>query len=101
MNFRKKTAQQDPQSYKLELELSENRKILPKTLVLKILFPEGAVIRFFPQQEFNIQRDVFKETLSLSISNVPWLQNEKWSFTKSSNARFGSYGSSQNIERLC
>jgi hypothetical protein len=74
---------QDSQTYKLNLSLSENLQIMPKTFILKIIFPEGAMIQSFPQQAFTIHKDVFQDTLSLSLSNVTWLQNEQWSLTYS------------------
>lgn len=73
--------QLDSQDYMLTLALSENLRVLPKTFNIKIVFPEGAVIQSFPQQTFSIQRDVFRETLSLSLHNITWLHNEQWSFT--------------------
>jgi len=71
--------QQDPQSYVLTLDLSENLRVIPASFTLKIIFPEGAAIQSFPQQKFGIHRDVFLETLSVSLSDINWLQNERWS----------------------
>ncbi|MDH5447603.1 MAG: hypothetical protein OEX01_01170 [Candidatus Bathyarchaeota archaeon] len=75
--------QQDPQSYMLTLSLSENLQMIPQTFTVKIIFPEGAVVKSFPQRTFSIQRGVFQETLFLSLFNITWLQNEQWSFTYS------------------
>ncbi|MGB9135296.1 MAG: hypothetical protein WCC63_06930 [Candidatus Bathyarchaeia archaeon] len=71
------------QSFSLNLSLSEGLRVMPETFTLRITFPEGAAIQSFPSQEFEIQRDVFQERLSLTASNVTWLQNEQWSFTYS------------------
>jgi len=68
-------------SFRLNLSLSENLKLVAKTFTLKIVFPEGATIQSFPSQAMEIQKDVFQETLSLHLSNVTWLQNEQWSVT--------------------
>ncbi len=73
----------DSRNYKLNLSLLENLRIMPKTLTMKIIFPEGAAIQSFPQQRFSIQRDAFQETLTLSIFNITWLQNQQWTFTYS------------------
>ncbi len=58
----------------------ENLRILPEELTIKIIFPEGATIKAFPQDEFAIQRGVFQDQLSLTLSNVTWLQEKQWSF---------------------
>jgi hypothetical protein len=71
------------QSFSLNLSLSENLKSVSETLTLRIVFPEGATIQSFPSRGFEIQRDVFQEALSLTASNVTWLQNEQWGFTYS------------------
>ena len=75
--------QQDSQSYMLTLDLSENLQMMPSIFTLKIISPEGAVIQSFPQQTFSIHKDVFQETLSLSFSNITWMQNDQLSFTYS------------------
>ncbi|MFP3985400.1 MAG: hypothetical protein ACLFU9_05475 [Candidatus Bathyarchaeia archaeon] len=71
-------AGKDSQNYEVNLSLFENLEMMPNTFAVKVIFPEGAVIQSFPQQTFNIQRDVFQEKLSLSFSNITWLQNEQW-----------------------
>ena len=83
--------QQDSQSYMLTLDLSERLRMIPNAFTFKILFPEGAAIQSFPQQTFSIQRDVFQETLFLSLSNITWLQNEQWSFTYSYTSFWASF----------
>lgn len=67
----------DNQNFKLNLSLYESLRTAPKTFLLKVTFPEGATVQSFPQQTLNIQRDTFRETLSLSISNATWLQKEQ------------------------
>lgn len=71
------------QSYMLNSSLFENLRVLPNTFSSKFVFPEGAEIQLFPQETFSVQRGVFQDVLSLSLSNVTWLQNEQWSFTYS------------------
>ena len=66
---------------RLNLSLLENLQITPRTLTLKIVFPEGAAIQSFPEQAFSIERSVFQDTLSISAANVTGLQNEEWSFS--------------------
>ena len=75
----------------LTLDLSERLRMIPNAFTFKILFPEGAAIQSFPQQTFSIQRDVFQETLFLSLSNITWLQNEQWSFTYSYTSFWASF----------
>lgn len=83
--------QQDAQGYVMTLDLSENLRIMPNTFNMKIVLPEGAVIQSFPLQTFNIHRGVFQNTLSLSRSNITWLQNEQWSFNYSFTIFWGSF----------
>lgn len=71
----------EAKSYKLNLSLLENLQMAPKTFTLKIVFPEGADLQSFPQQIFNIEKDIFQESITLSLSNITWLQNDAWSFT--------------------
>lgn len=66
---------------RLNLSLLENLQIMPRTLTLKIVFPEGAAVQSFPEQSFSIERSVFQDTLLTSAFNVTWLQNEEWSFS--------------------
>jgi len=73
--------QQGSQSYVLTLGFSENLQLMPQLLAVKIVFPEGAAIQSFPDQTFNLQRDVFQDSLSLSLTNFTWLQNEQVNFT--------------------
>lgn len=73
--------QHGSQGFELNLSLFEDFQIIPTAFTIKIVFPEGAVVQSFPQQTFTINRAVFQETLSLSLSNITWLQNEWWSFT--------------------
>ncbi len=75
--------QLNPQTYVLTLDLSKDMRMMPKTFALSIAFPEGAAIQSFPQEAFAIQRGVFQQTLSLTASNITWLQNEQWSITYS------------------
>lgn len=75
--------QQDSQSYKLTLNLSKSMRIMPIAFNLKIVFPEGAAVQSFPQETFDIHRDVFRDVLSLSLFNTTWLQNEQWSLAYS------------------
>ncbi len=73
--------QQSVYSFKLNLRLSENLQVIPSTFIMKVVFPEGSVLQSFPEQKFSIQKDVFQDTLSLSLSNITWMQDEQWSFT--------------------
>jgi hypothetical protein len=75
--------QQDSQNYFLTLSLSENSRLMPQVFTVKIVFPEGATVQSFPEQKFNIQRNVFQDTLSRSLYNFTWLQDEQWNFTYS------------------
>jgi hypothetical protein len=68
-------------SYSLNLSLSEDLKVVPETYILRITFPEGATIQSFPSQRFEVHRDVYQETLSLTAFDITWLQNEQLSFT--------------------
>ncbi len=70
----------DSQSFELNLAIFENLQNVLKTSTVRITFPEGATIQSFPQQAFNIQRQVFQESLSLSVANLTWLQKEHWTF---------------------
>lgn len=83
--------QQDAQNYVLTLGLSENSQLMPHILTVRIIFPEGGVVQSFPEQKFSIQRDVFQDTLSLSLFNLTWLQDEQWSFTYSYMAFWASF----------
>jgi len=83
--------QQDPQTYQLNLNLSKYLRIIPETFTVKIIFPEGAVVQSFPQQTFNIQRDVFQDMVSVALSNITWLQNEPLSFTYSYSIFWASF----------
>jgi len=83
--------QQDSQTYQLNLNLSKYLRIIPETFTVKIIFPEGAVVQSFPQQTFNIQRDVFQDMVSVSLSNITWLQNEPLSFTYSYSIFWASF----------
>jgi len=83
--------QHDPQNYVLTLDLSENLRTMPETFIVKIIFSEGAAIQSFPEQTFSIQRGIFQETLSLSRSNLTWLQNEQWSFSYSYSIFWASF----------
>lgn len=80
LDIRNTVFEAEAKSYKLDLNLLENLRMAPKTFTLKIVFPEGADLRSFPQQTFNIERDIFQESLTLSFSNLTWLQNDTWSF---------------------
>jgi hypothetical protein len=82
---------QDTQTYQLNLNLSKYLRTIPETFTVKIIFPEGAVVQSFPQQTFNIQRDVFQDTVSISLSNITWLQNEQLSFTYSYSIFWASF----------
>ncbi|UCE95710.1 MAG: hypothetical protein JSV51_08360 [Candidatus Bathyarchaeota archaeon] len=83
--------QQNLQNYMLTLNLSENLRIMPEVFTLKVILPEGATFHSFPQQAFNIQRDVFQETISTTLANLTWLQNEQWSFTYSYSIFWSSF----------
>ncbi len=83
--------QREAESYQVNISLSEHMRIMPQTLILRIVFPEGATVESFPQQVFNVHRDVFQDTLSVSFSNVTWLQDEKWSFTYSYTVFWASF----------
>lgn len=76
---------------RLNLSLLENLQLVPQVLTLRIVFPEGAAIQAFPEQSFSIERNVFQDTLSLSASNVTWLQNKEWSFTYSYSPYWASF----------
>jgi hypothetical protein len=69
------------QGYILNLGLSEDLKTVPETFTLRIVFPEGATIQTFPSETFEVQRDVYREALSLTASNITWLQDKQLSFT--------------------
>jgi len=79
------------QCYELNASLFAASQIIPRVFTLKIILPEGAVIQSFPLQKFTLHRDVFRETLSLSLSNITWLQDEPWSFTYSYTVLWGSF----------
>lgn len=68
------------QDFELTVNAMENLRMLPEELTIKIIFPEGAITKSFPQDEFTIQRGVFQDQLSLTISNVTWLPEKQWSF---------------------
>lgn len=68
------------QNLQLSLSATENLRVIPETFTIRLVFPEGAAIKSFPQSEFSLQRDVFQEYLSFSQSNVTWLQNIQWTF---------------------
>ncbi|MCW3981980.1 MAG: hypothetical protein NWE81_02545, partial [Candidatus Bathyarchaeota archaeon] len=70
-------------SYTLALDLSGNLRIMPMIMNIEINFPEGAVIGILERDRFNLQRSVFQESLSLSLSNMTWLQDEQLLFTYS------------------
>ena len=76
-------AKLDSQSFELKLDMFENLQNVLKTSTVRITFPEGATIQAFPQQTFNVQRQVFQESLSLSVSNFTWLQDKQWTFSYS------------------
>jgi hypothetical protein len=67
--------------YTLTLDLSSNLRIMPTTMKLEITFPEGAAIGFFEREKLNLHRSVFRESFSLSLSNMTWLQDEQLLFT--------------------
>jgi len=73
-------AQAGSQDVEFTIIAMENLRILPEELTIKIIFPEGATIKAFPQDEFTIQRDVFQDQLSLTLSNVTRLQEKQWNF---------------------
>lgn len=76
-------AKLDSQTFELNLDMFEHLQNVPKTSTVRITFPEGATIQSFPQQTFKIQRQVFQESLSLSVANFTWFQEEHWTFSYS------------------
>jgi hypothetical protein len=70
----------DDQNLQLILRATDNLRAIPRTFTVRLVLPEGAVIKSFPQSEFSLHRDVFQEYLSFSQSNVTWLQNIQWTF---------------------
>lgn len=70
----------DDQNLQLGLSATDNLRVIPGTFTIRLVFPEGAVIKSFPQDDFSLHRDVFQEYVSFSQSNVTWLQNIQWTF---------------------
>ncbi len=81
----------DSENYRLNLSLLERLNLAVKSFTLRIVFPEGAVIHSFPEQDFNVERGVYQESLTLSLSDATLLQNDEWSFTYSYSAFWSSF----------
>jgi hypothetical protein len=69
--------------YRLNLSLFEGLEVIPESFTVEVVFPEGATVQSFPSQRYALNRDVFRETLFSSFSNVSWLHDEEWTFTYS------------------
>lgn len=91
LDKRSSPAHSDSKSHRLNLSLLERLKVAVKSFTLKVVFPEGSVIQSFPEQDFNIVRGVYQESLTLSLSNATLLQNDEWSFTYSYSAFWASF----------